>query len=55
MEGLLFLANVICMLILAIVILRTERKWPFGNLGLFAYRPDPEDAEQVREKARFDA
>ena len=51
MEGIFFLADIILMLLLCLAIFRGERKDEPGELGLFAYKPEPEkkvSEEQTR-------
>jgi hypothetical protein len=43
MEGIFFLLDILCMVILALAIFRAERKSPPGDLGLFAYKPDRDE------------
>lgn len=52
MEGLFFLADIILMLMLAFAIFRGERKAARGDLGLFAYKPDPAGDEEPAEDER---
>jgi hypothetical protein len=52
MEGLFFLADIILMLMLVFSIFRGERKAPPGDLGLFAYKPDPANDKKPAEDER---
>lgn len=44
MEGIFFLADIVLMLLLVLAIFRGERGQASEYLGLFAYKPDEENA-----------
>ena len=52
MEGLFFLVDILLMLVLGFVIFRGERKDPPGDLGMFAYKPDPGGDENLTQDDR---
>ena len=50
MEGIFFLLDIFCMVLLALAIFRAERKDPPGDLGLFAYKPERGEGTPGRER-----
>jgi len=55
MEGLIFLADIVCMLLLCIAVVRRERKDSSEDLGLFSFKSEQEAPNGVDMEGKHGA
>lgn len=55
MEGLIFLVDIVCMVLLCISVVRSERKDSSENLGLFSFKPDQVQRNDAEAKGKSGA
>jgi hypothetical protein len=55
MEGLIFLADIVCMLLLCVAVVRSERKDSSEDLGLFSFKLDQKARNGADMEGKHDA